>query len=135
MRRWTSRLAPVVAVAVVLVAHLSMLTPAEALIHEIIAALCREGGEEVVPPGQANPALHAFTRALLATGFIVSVDVSETEVVVTFDPTVPNSKFTSAGFDQTIPDGIAPGVDLVLSPLVIPDESFPAHEHCRNLNP
>jgi len=136
MRRWTSRLAPVVAVAVVLVAHLSTPTPAEALIHEIIAALCRAGGDEVVPPGQANPALHAFTRALLATGFIESVDASDpTQVVVIFDPTVPNSKFKSAGFDLTIPDGIAPGVDLVLSPLVIPDESFPAHEHCRNLNP
>jgi hypothetical protein len=33
----------------------------------------------------------------------------------------------------TIPDGAAPGVDLLLSPLPIPDPSFPAHSHCANL--
>jgi hypothetical protein len=129
-------LVPVIAIAVVFVAHLSAPKPAEAFIHEIIAALCRAGGEDVEPPGQVNPALHAFTRALLATGFIVSVDATDpTKVVITFDPTVPNSKFKSAGGDLTIPNGIAPGVDLVLSPLVVPDESFPAHAHCRNLRP
>ncbi|MGQ0737419.1 MAG: hypothetical protein ACT4QD_27705, partial [Acidobacteriota bacterium] len=69
-------------------------------------------------------------------GFITSIDGSDpTKVVVHFDPTVPNSKFISAGFDLTIPDGIAPGIDLVLSPLVVPDPSFPAHAMCRNLNP
>lgn len=110
--------------------------PAEALIHEIIAALCRAVDGDVEPPGQARGDLKSFTRALLATGFITSVDTSDpTKVVVNFDPTVPNSKFKSAGSDFTIPDGIAPGVDLVLSPLVIPDENFPAHANCHNLNP
>jgi hypothetical protein len=46
---------------------------------------------------------------------------------------VPNSKFMSAGFDLTIPDGVAPGVSLTLSPLVIPDPQFPAHANCNNL--
>ena len=122
-------LALLLAVAVILV------TPrrAEASIHEIIAALCRAGGEEVVPPGQ-NRNGQAFVRALQATGFITSIDTSDpTEVVVHFDPTVPNSKYISAGFPLTIPNGAGPGVDLTLDPLVIPDPQFPAHANCANL--
>ena len=125
-----SLLALLLAVAFVLV------TPrrAEASIHEIIAALCRAGGEEVVPPGQNKPG-QSLVRALQATGFISSIDFSDpTEVVIHFDPTVPNSKYISAGFSLTIPDGFAPGVDLKLDPLVVPDPQFPAHAHCANLN-
>lgn len=129
-------LAGAVAMAVVLGVNLAAPRPAEALIHEIIAALCRAGGEEVVPPGQENPNLKSFVRALQATGFITSIDGSDpSKVVINFDPTVPSSKFRSAGFDLVIDDGIAEGVDLVLSPLVVPDETFPAHAACRNLNP
>ena len=110
--------------------------PAEAFIHEIIAALCRAGGEDVEPPGQSDPTSKAFTKALMATGFITSIDDSDpTRVVINFDPTVPNSKFKSAGFDLEIPNGAGPGVTLVLSPLVIPDETFAAHANCKNLNP
>jgi hypothetical protein len=110
--------------------------PAQASIHEIIAALCRAGGEEVMPPGQNNLDKKSFVRALMATGFITSIDTSDpTRVVFNFDPTVPNSKFRSAGADLTIPNAIAPGVDLVLSPLVVPDEDFPAHANCHNVNP
>ncbi len=47
---------------------------------------------------------------------------------------VPNSKFISAGFPLTIEDGIAPGVDLILDPLVIPDPDFPAHASCNFLS-
>lgn len=123
-----------------LLAFASLSTPprdADALIHEIIAAACREGGEEVVPPGQAGASSgESFVRALQASGFITSIDTSVPgEVTVNFDPDVPNSKFISAGFDLTIPDGFGPGVDLILSPLVIPDPAFPAHAHCSNLNP
>lgn len=132
-RTLRSRVTAIVCAALVLTIHLSTPKPAEAVIHEIIAALCRAGGEEVVPPGQANPTLNSFVRALTATGFITGVDFTPTEVTVHFDPTVPNSKFKSAGFDLTIPDGFGPGVDLVLNPLVIPNEDFPAHAHCRNL--
>jgi hypothetical protein len=108
--------------------------PAEAFIHEIIAALCRAGGEEVIPPGQVKPG-QSFVRALQATGFIASIVESPGQVTINFDPTIPASKFMSAGFDLTIPDGFAPGVDLVLSPLVIPDPEFAAHANCHNLNP
>ena len=106
--------------------------PAEAFIHEIIAAMCRFGGEEVIPPGQVREG-QSFVRALIASGFITSIDATPTLVTIHFDPTVPQSKFMSAGFDLTIPDGFAPGVDLVLSPLVIPNPAFPAHSHCANL--
>ncbi len=126
--------AGVVAVIVVLTVNLAAPPPAEGFIHEIIAALCRTVEGDVEPPGQVREGSRAFVRALMATGFIVSIDDSDpTKVVITFDPTVPNSKFMSAGFDLTIPGGGPGGVDLVLSPLVIPNPDFPAHAHCRNL--
>jgi hypothetical protein len=127
-------MATLVAIALVMAIHLMRPAPAEASIHEIIAALCRAGGEEVVPPGQNHDDGNSFLAALMATGFITSIDFSDpTQVVINFDPTIPASKFVSAGFDRTIPDGVAPGVDLVLSPLVIPDPNFPAHAACHNL--
>ena len=134
MRSRSSRLASVVCIVLLLTVNLTIPQPAEASIHEIIAALCRSGGEEVVPPGQNKLNSKSFIRALQASGFITSIDMSPDEVVIHFDPTVPNSKFMSAGFDLRLPDEIAPGVDLVLSPLVVPDLSFPAHDRCHNLN-
>ena len=126
--------ASVLAAAMVLLVHLSAPPKAEASIHEIIAALCRAGGEEVEPHGQNKMDNSAsFLRALQASGFLVIDDSDPTKVVLNFDPTVPNSKFISAGRDVTIPDGVAPGVDLVLSPLIMPNPNFPAHSHCANL--
>jgi hypothetical protein len=121
--------------AAALVAAVQLAAPqrADASIHEIIAALCRAGGEEVAPRGQ-NKSGNSFVRALQATGFITSIDTSDpARVVINFDPTVPNSKFISAGFDLTIANGAGPGVDLVLSPFVVPDPAFPAHANCHNL--
>ena len=106
--------------------------PAEGSIHEIIAALCRAGGEEVVPPGQ-NKQGQSFVRALQASGFITSIVATPTLVTINFNVNAPNSKFMSAGTDLVIPDGAGPGVDLRLNPLPIPDPSFPAHSHCNNL--
>jgi hypothetical protein len=108
--------------------------PADAFIHEIIAALCREGGEEVIPPGQVRDG-QSFVRALQATGVIDFIEVTPTAVIIHFDATRPPSKFVSTGSDLVIPDGFGPDVDLVLSPLIIPDPNFPAHANCRNLNP
>ncbi len=118
----------------VLVTIVSFTAPsrAEASIHEIIAAMCRAGGEEVVPYGQ-NKDGNSFLRALQASGFLTSIEETDTAVILHFDATVPNSKFVSLGFDFTIPDFIAPGVDLVLSPLVVPNLDFPAHARCNNL--
>lgn len=105
------------------------------IIHEKIAAQCRAGGEEVVPPGQVRDG-RSFVRALQATGIIQSIDTSVPgQVTVNFDLSKPSSKFMSAGFDLTIPDGLGPGVDLILSPLPVPDPDFPAFANCHNLNP
>ena len=128
-------IAGVLAAALVLVVNLSAPIPADASIHEIIAALCRAGSEEVVPHGQNKIDNSAsFLRALQASGFITSIDTSDpTKVTINFDPTVPNSKFISAGFPLTIEDGVAPDVDLVLNPLIVPNPAFPAHANCHNL--
>lgn len=110
--------------------------PASAFIHEKIAALCRAGGEEVVPPGQAGESQgNSFVRALQASGVISSIEATPTAVIVHFDLSKPSSKYTSAGFDLLIDDGIAPGVDLILNPLPVPDMTFPAHSRCHRLNP
>ena len=120
------------AAALVLAVQLLAPPPAEASIHEIIAALCRAGGEEVEPHGQ-NKQGGSFLRALQASGFLTIDDSDPSQVVLNFDPTVPNSKFISLGFDLRIANGAGPGVDLVLSPAIAPDENFPAHSHCNNL--
>ena len=108
--------------------------PAEAFIHEIIAAMCRAGGEEVIPPGQVKPG-QSFIRALQATGFITSIVATPGLVTINFDPTIPASKFMSAGFDLLIPDPDGPGPEtaLLLHPLVIPNPDFAAHANCNNL--
>ena len=118
------------ATALVLVAP----EPADASIHEIIGALCRAGGEEVVPPGQ-NKRGQSFIRALQATGVIESIEETATTVTINFDPDLPPSKYVSAGFDLEIPNGLGDGRLLVLSPLVIPNLDFPAHANCHNLMP
>jgi hypothetical protein len=106
--------------------------PAHAFIHEIIAAACRAVSGDVEPPGQSEPDSKAFTRALMATGFIASIEETATQTIIHLDPTVPNSKFRSAGFDLPIPGAGTNGKTLVLSPLVVPDEDFAAHAHCTN---
>jgi len=106
--------------------------PAQAFIHEIIAALCRAPDGDVEPPGQATPTSKAFVRALMATGFISSIEETATQTIIHFDPTVPNAKFKSAGFDVSIPGAGTNGKTLVLNPLVVPDPDFAAHAHCPN---
>ena len=138
MRTWCLRTALGIGLAAG-VAVLATPRSADAFIHEIIAALCRAGGEDVEPPGQSDPTSPAFTRALMASGFIESTEfinnppgVDDT-MIIHFDVSSPNSKYRSAGFDLTIEDGAGPGIDLVLSPLVVPNMNFPAHANCHNL--
>jgi hypothetical protein len=124
--------------APVLVATVVVATapPSGALIHEMIGASCRSGGEDVEPRGQAGGSNgNSLVRALQATGVISSIDVTETEVTINFDLDRPNAKFVSAGFAITIPEGFAPGVDLTLNPLpVLEGSTFPAYVNCANLN-
>jgi len=124
-----------IALAIVLAVGLAKPRPAEAFIDEIIAALCNGGGE-TVPPGQIRDG-QSFVRALQATGFIVSFDpISESpDLIINFDPDVPNSKFHKVG-DEEIRAGMAPGGnDLILRPAIAPDPGFPAHSNCAFLNP
>lgn len=112
----------------------ALAAPATALgfIHEKIAAACRAGGEEVIPPGQVRDG-QSFVRALQATGIISSIDTSVAgQVTINFDLSKPSAKYM-AGPVLTIPDGFGPGVDLILNPLPMLDPSFPAHANCRNL--
>ena len=110
-------------------------TPSNGFIHEMIGASCRFGGQDVEPPGQVGASSgNSFIRALQATGVISSIVQSATEVTINFDLDRPNAKFVSAGFALRIPNGIAPGVDLVLNPLpTIDGSTFPAFIHCANL--
>jgi hypothetical protein len=134
MPRTRFAIATLVALSIVTAVHVTNPPPAEAFIHEIIAAMCRASGEEVIPPGQVRDG-NSFLAALMATGFIASIDFTDpTQVVIHFDPTISASKFISTGRDLTIPNGFAPGVDLVLSPLVVPNPNFPAFASCHNLN-
>ena len=132
MRNWCLRTFVGIGLAAAL-AVLATPRPAHAFIHEIIAALCRAPAGDVEPPGQASPDSKAFVRALTATGFIVGTEETATATIIHFDPTVPNSKFKSAGFDLPIPGAGTNGKTLILSPLVIPDPDFAAHAHCTNV--
>ena len=130
MRSWCLRSITGICVAAAL-AVLATPRPAQAFIHEIIAAICRLPAGDVEPPGQ-SPGGRALTRALLATGFIESIEETATQTIIHFDPTIPASKFISAGFDLPIPGEGTDGKTLVLSPLVVPDPEFAAHAHCAN---
>ena len=129
MRKWCFGTAVGIGLAAVLTV-LATPRPAHAFIHEIIAALCRAPDGDVEPPGQSSPDSKAFVRALMATGFIVSIVQVGNVTTITFDPTVPNSKFRSTGADRTIP--LPGGASIVLHPDVEPDPDFAAHAHCTN---
>ena len=124
---------PVLAAAAVVALGTWQAQPADAIIHEKIAAACNaDHVGEIVPPGQVRDG-RSFVRALQASGVIESIDTTVPgQVTVTFDLDQPNSKYMSAGFDVTIPDGFGPGTDLILSPLPVPDPEFAAHAHCKN---
>jgi hypothetical protein len=118
----------------VLAINLMTPRPAHAFIHEIIAALCRFGNEEVIPPGQVKGGFgtQSFVRALQATGLIAGIDQTATNVTIHFNPDIPASKFRDAGVGTvTIPNGIAPGVSLTLDPAIEPDPDFAAHTNCH----
>lgn len=131
MRNWCLRTVVGIALAAAL-AVLAVPRPAHAFIHEIIAALCRAPSGDVEPPGQSRPTSKAFVRALMATGLIASIEETATQTIIHFDPTIPASKFESAGFDLPIPGQGTNGKTLVLSPLIVPDPDFAAHAHCKN---
>src|SRR5262245_17047207 len=136
MRKWiVLGIAALATIVVAAMLALATAKPSDAFIHEMIGASCRFGGAEVQPPGQLGESNgDSFVRALQATGVISSIDATPTLVTINFDLSRPNAKFVSAGFSLLIPDGAAPGVDLLLNPLpTIDGSTFPAFVHCANL--
>src|SRR5262245_22190605 len=127
----------VAALTVVVVLGVAGAQPSGAFIHEMIGASCRFGGQDVEPPGQLGESSgNSFIRALQASGVISSIEATPTLVTINFDLSQPSAKFVSAGFSLLIPNGAAPGVDLLLNPLpTIDGSTFPAFVHCNNLNP
>ena len=125
--------AGIVAAAVFLGVGVTERDSADAIIHEMIGAACNaDFVGEIEPPGQLRDG-QSFARALFSTGIFESLDFSvEGQVTLNLDLDKPNSKYISAGFDLFIPDGFEPGVDLIISPLPIPDPDFPAHANCKN---
>ena len=126
-----------------LVVPLAAPQSADAAIHEKIAAGCRKGGDEVVPPGQVRDGMSSV-RALQATGIIESIDVVVTDpgtmdehtvFTVTFDLDKPSSKFMAGDSMVTIPNGLGPDTTLILIPEPVLNPNFAAHAHCKNMNP
>jgi hypothetical protein len=130
MRNWCLRTMVGIGLAAAL-AVVAIPRPAHAFIHEIIAAICKAPEGDVEPPGQL-PGSKAFVRALMATGFISSIEETATQTIIHFDPTIPASKFRSTGRNLTIADEGTDGKDLVLAPLVEVDPDFAAHANCKN---
>jgi len=120
-----------VAVMLATVAALATPQPAGAIIHEIVGASCSVNGPPE-PSGQAGDSNgNSFLRALQATGFISSIEVSGGFVFIHFDYSVPAAKFVGSGVNVQIP---GTNIILVNAPVLSP-EDFAAFAHCAQLNP
>ena len=115
----------------VVLAFLIVAMPAEAAIHEMIAAACNGKGE-LEPPGILDASKPSFLRSLLATGIIESIVPGPGSLTINFNLDHPASKYASGGPTLVIPDGAGPGVDLILSPLAV-DLDHPSSDHCKQL--
>lgn len=105
--------------------------PAEAVVHEIVAAWC--SGQELEPPGLSEPGTSSFARPVNANGF-VGAAVFNAELgglLVTFNYDHPASKVEGTGNFVMI--GATPGGMPIFIELVQPDSNFPAFRHCPRL--
>jgi hypothetical protein len=113
------------------VAALASPAPSKAIIHEMIGASCSVNGAPE-PPGQAGASNgNSFLRALQATGFISSIEVSGGFVLIHWDYSRPNAKFIGSGSNFQIP---GTNIILVNAP-ILSREDFAAFAHCASLNP
>ena len=115
----------------VVLAFLIVAMPAEAAIHEMVAAACN-GKDELEPPGILDASKPSFLRSLLATGIISSIVPGPGSLTINFNLDHPASKYASDGPVLVIPDGAGPGVDLILSPLPL-DLDHASSDHCKQL--
>lgn len=105
--------------------------PAEAVVHEIVAAWC--SGQELEPPGLSEPGTPSFARPVNANGFVGAAvfNPSLGGLLVTFNYDHPASKVEGTGNFVMI--GATPGGMPIFIELVQPDSSFPAFQHCPRL--
>ena len=114
----------------VVLAFLIVAMPAEAAIHELVAAACNGKGE-LEPPGILDPTKPSFLKSLLATGIITLVPGPGTLTII-FNLDHPASKFFTDGSVVVIPDGAGPGTDLVLDGVPV-GLDHPSSDHCKKL--
>jgi hypothetical protein len=107
--------------------------PAEAVVHEIVAAWC--SGQELEPPGLSRPGSQNFAQPVNSNGFVGDVvfDPDLGGLLVTFNYDHPASKVQGSGvFIQIGSTPTDPPVPIFIE-LVEPDPDFPAFQHCPRL--
>ena len=119
---------------VVVAAGLALLlnaVPAQAVVHEIVAAWC--SGQELEPPGLSDPTKSSFARPVNANGFVGAVvfNAGLGGRLVTFNYDHPASKVEGSGSFVQI--GATPDGTPIFIELVQPDSNFPAFAHCPRL--
>jgi hypothetical protein len=127
--RKSPRLGGVIVAAVL--AIMLWAVPAEAVVHEIVAAWC--SGQELEPPGLSQPGSKNFAQPVNANGFVGEAvfDPTLMGLLVTFNYDHPASKVQGSGEFLEIgetPDGVPIFIELVE-----PDPDFPAFQHCPRL--
>jgi hypothetical protein len=105
--------------------------PAEAVVHEIVAAWC--SGQELEPPGVSRGGSKNFAQPVNANGFVgeVVADAELGGLLVTFNYDHPASKVIGTG--EFVEIGRAPGNIPIFIELVQPDPDFPAFSRCPRL--
>ena len=105
--------------------------PAEAVVHEIVAAWC--SGQELEPPGLSDPEKENFARPVNANGFVgpAVFNAQLGGLLVTFNYDHPASKVEGTG--NFVPIGVTPGGMTIFIELVRADPNFPAFRHCPRL--
>lgn len=117
----------IVAAALAILFHA---VPAQAVVHEIVAAWC--SGTELEPPGLSDPSKPNFAKPVNANGFVGDVVFNPTlgGLLVTFNYDHPASKVEGSG--QFVQIGSANGTPIFIE-LVQPDSNFPAFSRCPRL--
>ncbi len=105
--------------------------PAQAVVHEIVAAWC--SGQELEPPGLSDPAKPSFARPVNANGFVGApvFNPGLGGLLVTFNYDHPASKVEGSGIFVQI--GATPDGTPIFIELVEADSNFPAFSHCPRL--
>ena len=118
----------IVAVGLAMLLHA---VPAQAVVHEIVAAWC--SGTELEPPGLTDPTKSNFAKPVNANGFVGSAVFNPTlgGLLVTFNYDHPASKVEGSG--QFVQIGATPTGTPIFIELVEPDSDFPAFAHCPRL--